>query len=300
MSDSFEAAIGRPRTSGGAAAARRLSPALGRFVRHRLAILGTATVFLLILSAVFAPNVAPRNPLYIDLLHRFSPPLSGPFILGTDPLGRDLLSRLIYAGRISLTVGFAAMLVSAVVGTAVGMLAAYRGGLIDAILMRFTDVAFSLPSIFLLLLLAAFIPPSVVSITLIIGFTSWMPMARLVRGQVLTVLKLDYIESARAGGAGDLRVVLRHLLPNSTAPMVVAATLNVADAILAESYVSYLGYGIQPPFASWGNMLNNAQSYFVSAPWLAIFPGLMITLAVTSINFIGDGLRDALDPRLRT
>jgi peptide/nickel transport system permease protein len=145
--------------------------------------------------------------------------------------------------------------------------------------MRFTDVAFLLPSIFLLLLLAAFILPS---------------------GQVLTVLKLDYIESARAERAGDLRVVLRHLLPNSTAPMVVAATLNVADAILAESYVSYLGYGIQPPSASWGNMLNNAHSYFVSAPWLAIFPGLMITLAVTSINFIGDGLRDALDPRLRT
>jgi peptide/nickel transport system permease protein len=145
--------------------------------------------------------------------------------------------------------------------------------------MRFTDVAFLLPSIFLLLLLAAFILPS---------------------GHVLTVLKLDYIESARAERAGDLRVVLRHLLPNSTAPMVVAATLNVADAILAESYVSYLGYGIQPPSASWGNMLNNAHSYFVSAPWLAIFPGLMITLAVTSINFIGDGLRDALDPRLRT
>lgn len=300
MSDSLEAAIGRPRTAGTITGVRRLSPALNRFLRHRLAILGTVTVFLLILSAVFAAEVAPRSPLYIDLLRRFSPPLSGPFVLGTDPLGRDLLSRLIYAGRISLTVGFAAMLVSAVVGTAVGMLAAYRGGILDALLMRFTDVAFSLPSIFLLLLLAAFIPPSVVSITLIIGFTSWMPMARLVRGQVLTVLRLDYIESARAGGAGDLRVVLRHLLPNSTAPMVVAATLNVADAILAESYVSYLGYGIQPPFASWGNMLNNAQSYFVSAPWLAIFPGLMITLAVTSINFIGDGLRDALDPRLRT
>jgi peptide/nickel transport system permease protein len=300
VSESFGAAIGPARVPGVAARGRRLSPALARFLRHRLAILGTATVFLLILSAVFAPEVAPRNPLYIDLLHRFSPPLSGPFVLGTDPLGRDLLSRLIYAGRISLTVGFAAMSVSAVVGTAIGVLAAYRGGVLDAVLMRFTDVAFSLPSIFLLLLLAAFIPPSVVSITLIIGFTSWMPMARLVRGQVLTVLKLDYIESARAGGAGDLRVVLRHLLPNSTAPMVVAATLNVADAILAESYVSYLGYGIQPPFASWGNMLNNAQSYFTSAPWLAIFPGLMITLAVTSINFIGDGLRDALDPRLRT
>ena len=279
--------------------ARRMSPAVARFTRHRLAILGAAAVVVLLLTAIFAPDIAPRNPLYIDLVVRFTPPLHGAFLLGTDPLGRDLLSRLIYAGRISLTVGFSAMLVSAVVGTAVGTLAAYRGGAVDSVFMRVTDVGFSLPSIFLLLLLAAFIPPSVLSITLIIGLTSWMATARLVRGQILTVLKLDFIEAARAGGASDLRLVLRHLLPNSTAPVVVAATLNVADAILAESYVSFLGYGIQPPLASWGNMLNNAQSYFVSAPWLAVFPGLMITLAVTSINFIGDGLRDALDPRLK-
>jgi peptide/nickel transport system permease protein len=294
MSDSLGAAISAEAAPGGARG-RRLTPALARFVRHRLAILGTVMVVFLILSAVFAPEIAPRNPLYIDLLNRFAPPLRGAFVLGTDPLGRDLLSRLIHAGRISLTVGFAAM----VVRTGIGTMAAYRGGAIDRIFMRFTDVAFSLPSIFLLLLLAAFIPPSVISITLIIGLTSWMATARLVRGQILTVLKLDYIEAARAGGASDLRLVLRHLLPNSTAPIVVAATLNVADAILAESYVSFLGYGIQPPLASWGNMLNNAQSYFVSAPWLAIFPGLMITLAVTGINFIGDGLRDALDPRLK-
>ena len=276
-----------------------MSPAVARFTRHRLAILGSVAVVVLLLTAIFAPDIAPRNPLYIDLVVRFTPPLHGAFLLGTDPLGRDLLSRLIYAGRISLTVGFSAMLVSAVVGTAVGTLAAFRGGAVDSFFMRVTDVGFSLPSIFLLLLLAAFISPSVLSITLIIGLTSWMATARLVRGQILTVLKLDFIEAARAGGASDLRLVLRHLLPNSTAPVVVAATLNVADAILAESYVSFLGYGIQPPLASWGNMLNNAQSYFVSAPWLAVFPGLMITLAVTSINFIGDGLRDALDPRLK-
>ena len=283
----------------GTARGRKGSPAVARFTRHRLAILGSVAVAALLLTAIFAPDIAPRNPLYIDLVVRFTPPLHGSFVLGTDPLGRDLLSRLIYAGRISLTVGFSAMLVSAVVGTAVGTLAAFRGGAVDGFFMRVTDVGFSLPSIFLLLLLAAFISPSVVSITLIIGLTSWMATARLVRGQILTVLKLDFIEAARAGGASDLRLILRHLLPNSAAPVVVAATLNVADAILAESYVSFLGYGIQPPLASWGNMLNNAQSYFVSAPWLAVFPGLMITLAVTSINFIGDGLRDALDPRLK-
>jgi peptide/nickel transport system permease protein len=268
-------------------------------MRHRLAVLGTFTVLVLILSALFAPVISVRSPLYISLLNRFTPPLHGTFWLGTDEVGRDLLTRLIYAGRISLTVGFAAMLVSAVIGTTVGTLAGFRGDALDGLFMRLTDVAFSFPSIFLLLLLAAFIPPSVVSITLIIGFTSWMATARLVRGQVLSLLQRDFVEAARAGGSTDLRIIVRHILPNSTAPIVVAATLNVADAILAESYVSFLGYGIQPPLASWGNMLNNAQSYFVSAPWLAIFPGAMITLAVTSINFIGDGLRDALDPRLK-
>ena len=279
--------------------ARGRSPALARFLRHRLAVLGSVTVLLLILSAALAPAITLRNPLYISLVDRFTPPLHGMYWLGADEVGRDLLTRLIYAGRISLTVGFAAMIVSAVIGTIVGTSASFRGGTLDSLFMRLTDVAFSFPSIFLLLLLAAFIPPSVLSITLIIGFTSWMATARLVRGQVLSLLQRDFVEAARAGGSTDLRIIMRHILPNSTAPIVVAATLNVADAILAESYVSFLGYGIQPPLASWGNMLNNAQSYFVSAPWLAIFPGAMITLAVTSINFIGDGLRDALDPRLK-
>ncbi len=278
---------------------RAPAPAVARFLRHRLAMAGVATLCLLILSAVFASNIAPRSPLYIDIMHRFAPPLQSPFVLGTDALGRDLLSRLLYAGRISLTVGFAAMVVSAAAGTAVGTVAAHQGGAVDVAFMRFTDVMFSFPNVFLLLLLAAFIPPSVLSITLIIGATSWMSTARLVRGQALTVLKQDFIEAARAAGAVDFRIVVRHILPNSAAPIVVAATLNVADAILAESYVSFLGYGIQPPLASWGNMLNNAQSYFATAPWLAIFPGILITLAVTSINFIGDGLRDALDPRLK-
>lgn len=270
-----------------------------RFLRHRMAMFGVCVLTALTLSAALAPELAPRDPLYIDILHRFSPPLHGGFPLGSDPLGRDILSRLLYAGRVSLSVGFFAMLVSVLVGTTVGVVSAYQRGLVDAALMRLVDAVFSFPNVFLLLLLAAFFPPSVVSITLIVGLTSWVGTARLVRGQVLTVLGTEFVDASRVVGASDARIMLRHILPNSLAPVVVAGTLTVADAILAESYVSYLGYGIQPPLASWGNMLNNAQSYFTTAPWLAVFPGIAIALAVTSINFIGDGLRDALDPRLR-
>src|SRR6516165_10633638 len=279
--------------------APRIPPALARFLRHRLATGGALIAVLLIVSAVFAQRVAPRDPLFIDITKRFAPPLREGFLLGSDELGRDLFSRLIHAGRISLTVGFAAMIVSVTAGTLVGTLAAHASGVLDTLLMRLTDVFLSFPSIFLLLALAAFIPPSVVSLALIIGLTAWMEPARLVHGVTSSLLSQDFISAARATGGTQLRIAWRHVIPNSTGPVVVAATLNVANAILAESYVSYLGYGIQPPLATWGNMLNNAQSYFVSAPWLAIFPGAMITLAVTSINFIGDGLRDALDPRLK-
>jgi peptide/nickel transport system permease protein len=264
-----------------------------------MAMFGVLTLTVLALSAAFAPEIATHGPLYIDIMHRFSPPLHNGFLLGSDPLGRDIFSRLLYAGRISLSIGFFAMLVSVLVGTTVGVLSAYQKGWVDAALMRLVDVVFSFPNVFLLLLIAAFLPPSTMSITLIVGLTSWVGTARLVRGQVLTVLGNEFVDASRVVGASDLRIVLRHILPNSLAPIVVAGTLTVADAILAESYVSYLGYGIQPPLASWGNMLNNAQSYLTTAPWLAVSPGFVIALAVTSINFIGDGLRDALDPRLQ-
>jgi peptide/nickel transport system permease protein len=270
-----------------------------RFFRHRLAAAGLVISLLLILSAVFAPWLAPADPLRINVLNKFAPPGSDGFLLGTDEMGRDLLSRLLYAGRISLSVGFVAMLVTVSIGTLIGLISGYFGGIIDTVLMRITDALMCFPTIFLLLVLASFVGPSLLSITVIIGVTAWMELARILRNQTLALRERDYVHAAIALGAHHPRIIFRHLLPNSLAPIMVSATLNVANAVLLESYISYLGYGIQPPDASWGNMLNKAQSYFGDAPTVAIFPGLIITLTVVSFNFIGDGLRDALDPRTK-
>jgi peptide/nickel transport system permease protein len=268
-----------------------------RFLRHRPAVVSLVVILVLVAGSLFADVLSPRDPLFIDIGHKFAPPLAKGHLLGADELGRDVLSRLLHAGRVSLTAGVAAMLVTVVVGAAVGALAGYCRGAIDTVLLRLTDAMLSFPPIFLLLALAAFIPPSLGSMTLIIGMTSWMDITRMVRAQVLALREQEFVTGALGLGASAPRILLRHMLPNTVGIIAVAATLSVARAILLESYISFLGYGIQPPLASWGNMLNNAQSYFGAAPWVAIFPGLMITLAVTSFNFLGDGLRDALDPR---
>jgi peptide/nickel transport system permease protein len=270
-----------------------------RFLRHRLAVLGVVLIALLGIGAAFAPHLAPYDPDDIEITSRYAPPLSEGHLLGTDDLGRDVLSRLMYAGRISLSVGVAAMLVTLVVGFAIGAFAAYYGGWTDTVLMRLTDVMLCFPSVFLLLFVAAFVTPSLSSIALMIGLTCWMEIARIVRAQIMALKSADFIAAAQMVGAPAWRIVLRQILPNTLAPILVAATLNTANAILLESYISFLGYGIQPPEASWGNMLTNAQSDFQVDAWLAVFPGLAITLAVASFNFIGDGLRDALDPRVR-
>lgn len=277
---------------------RALGRSVRRFVRHRLALIGMGTILFLVLACAFGPYLDPYNDLYIDILHRFAPPFAGPHLLGTDQLGRDLLARLLMAGRISLTVGFAAMALSTVVGASVGLIAGYYRGVIGGALMRIVDAVLCFPSIFLLLALAAFVQPSLFTITVIIAATAWMEVARIVEAQIRSLRERDFTLAAIALGAPDRYIMWRELIPNTAAPIVVAATLNVARAILLESYVSYLGYGIQPPTPSWGNMLNNAQEYLASAPWLALFPGIAITLAVTGFNFLGDGLRDALDPRL--
>jgi peptide/nickel transport system permease protein len=269
-----------------------------RFRRHRLALAGAATIAVLFLGAFLGPLLLPFDDTHIDVLNRFAAPLSGVHLLGTDELGRDILARLMTGGRISLSVGFMAMLIAIAIGTSVGMVAGFYGGTVGSLLMRFVDAVLCFPTIFLLLALAALVKPGIASMVLLIAATAWMNVARIVEGQIRSLREQDYVVAARAMGATDLRIMLRALLPNAMAPIVVAATLNVAKAILLESYVSFLGYGIQPPAASWGNMLNNAQIYLTSAPWLAILPGLAITLAVTSFNFVGDGLRDALDPRL--
>ena len=271
-----------------------------RFLRHRLAVAGGCVVLMLLLMAVFANVISPHDPLSLDTQRRFIPPLTdGNFILGTDEMGRDLLSRLFHGGRISLIVGVAAMFATIVTGLLIGLIAGFYGGRLDNALMRFTDTMLCFPQVFLLLVLAAFVTPTVISIALIIGLTSWMEVARIIRAQIQNIKEQDFIQASFALGASEFRIMFKELLPNAIAPVLVSATLNVANAVLMESYISFLGYGIQPPLASWGNMLTNAQSYFDLAPWLAILPGLMITLTVMSFNFLGDGLRDALDPRLR-
>jgi peptide/nickel transport system permease protein len=274
------------------------SPGFKRFRRHRLAVLGAATIVFLTLACVVGPWLLPFTDTQIDIRARFSPPLSGSHIFGTDPLGRDILARLLMAGRISLAVGFSAMLISMAIGVCVGLVAGFYEGVIGAALMRFVDAMLCFPSIFLLLAISALIQPSVPSIILLIAMTSWMEVARVVEAQIRSLKTREFAQAAVSFGASNRRIMIRELLPNAVAPIVVAATLNVAHAILAESYISFLGYGIQPPTPSWGNMLDSAQSYLTSAPWLAIVPGAAITLAVTSFNFVGDGLRDALDPRM--
>jgi peptide/nickel transport system permease protein len=268
-----------------------------RFTSHHLALLGVAMITLLTLACVFGPHLLPYDSLYIDLRARFSPPLTGDHYLGTDPLGRDVAARLFMAGRTSLLVAFFAMLLSTLIGTLVGVIAGYRGGWIGAALMRTVDGFLSFPSIFLLLALAAALKPSPAMVTVIVAVTSWMEVARIVEAEVRSLREREFVLAGRMLGLSGAHIMFREILPNAMGPIIVAATLTVAHAILLEAYISFLGYGIQPPLPSWGNMLEGAQQYLASAPWLAIIPGAAITIAVTSFNFIGDGLRDALDVR---
>jgi peptide/nickel transport system permease protein len=268
-----------------------------RFVSHRLALLGVAMITSLTLACVFGPYLLPYDSLHIDLRARFAPPLTGHHYLGTDPLGRDVAARLLMAGRISLMVGFCAMLLSTLIGTLVGVIAGYRGGWIGAALMRTVDGFLSFPSIFLVLALAAALKPTPAMIVVIISVTKWMEVARIVEAEVRSLREREFVQAGRMLGLSGAHIMFREILPNAMGPIIVAATLTVARAILLEAYISFLGYGIQPPLPSWGNMLNGAQQYLASAPWLAIIPGAAITIAVTSFNFIGDGLRDALDVR---
>jgi peptide/nickel transport system permease protein len=273
------------------------SRAVRRFTRHHLALVGIAMISLLVLACAIGPYALPYDSLHIDLRARFAPPLTGQHYFGTDPLGRDLAVRLLMAGRVSLLVGFSAMLLSTLIGTLVGVTAGYRGGWVGAALMRMVDGFLSYPSIFLVLALAATLRPSPAMITVIIAVTSWMETARIVEAEVRSLREREFVQAARMAGLSRAHIMFREVLPNAMGPIIVAASLAVARAILLEAYISFLGYGIQPPLPSWGNMLNGAQQYLASAPWLAIIPGAAITIAVTSFNFIGDGLRDALDVR---
>ena len=268
-----------------------------KFFGHRLALLGLVMIALLTLACIFGPYLLPYDSLYIDLRARFAPPLTGDHYFGTDPLGRDIAARLLMAGRISLLVGFFAMLLATILGTFIGVVAGYGGRVVNAVLMRLVDGFLSFPTIFMLLALAVALQPSPIMITIIIALTGWMEVARIVEAEVRSLKEREFVMAGRMLGLSRTHIMFREILPNAMGPIIVAATLTVARAILLEAYISFLGYGIQPPLPSWGNMLNNAQQYLDSAPWLAIVPGVAITLAVTSFNFIGDGLRDALDAR---
>jgi peptide/nickel transport system permease protein len=267
-----------------------------RFRANRLAVIGVVVIAMLVIACIVAPMLLPYGMLSVDIRARFAPPFTGAHYFGTDPIGRDVAARLFVAGRTSLMIGFSAMVLSCVIGSVVGIIAGYRGGFLGTFLMRVVDAFLSIPSIFLLLALAAFIQPTPLMIVMIIALTSWMEIARIVEPEVRSLRERDFVAAARMLGLSRSRIMVSEILPNTMGPIVVAGSLVVARAILAEAYISFLGYGIQPPLPSWGNMLNGAQQYLTSAPWLAFVPGIAITLAVTSFNFIGDGLRDALDP----
>ncbi len=265
-----------------------------RFKRHKLAMVGATVLFVLYAVAIFAPLLAPYDYTKIDYIGPQPPSWEHP--LGTDELGRDQLSRLMMGGRISLMVGLVVALLAATVGTAIGVVAGYYGGWVDNSLMRFTDMMLSLPLLPLLMVAGAVFGGSLWNIVFILGLLSWMGVARLVRGSFLSLREKEFVEAARALGASDLRIIVRHMLPNAIAPIVVNTTLAVGTAIIVESILSFLGFGIQPPTPSWGNMLTDAKSTMILYPWLTWFPGIMIVITVLSVNFFGDGLRDALDP----
>lgn len=277
-----------------------------RFRRHRLAAIGLVVLLIFSGAAIGAPWLAPADPFVpfrgedSNYLVFARPTAEHP--LGTDALGRDVLSRLLFAARVSLPVGLLSVLLAAVVGSLIGAVAGFNGGWVDNVLMRVTDAVMAFPAMFLVMTLAAFVRPNAWNVVLVIGAIYWTGIARLVRGEVLRLKEAEYVSAAIGSGAKPVRIILRHLMPNAMGPLLVATTFGMAEAILIESALSFLGVGVQQPVASWGNMLSDATNIAVLAarPWLWLPPGLAILLTVLSINFVGDGLRDTLDPRSTT
>jgi peptide/nickel transport system permease protein len=268
-----------------------------RLTRNRLGMLGAAMIVVTALIALAAPLVAPYDPAS-QAFRRLQPP-SRTNLMGTDELGRDTASRIIYGSRVSLQVGGLAVAIGLIVGTVIGVLAGYYGGRLDDWMMRVVDIMFAFPGLILAIVIAGLLGPSRTNAMLAIGIVFVPPFARVVRGSVLAVMHEGYIESARVMGLADGRMILRYILPNITAAIIVLATVYLSTAILAEAGLSYLGLGTQPPEPSWGGMLSAARNYMELSPWMAFFPGAAIMLVVLGFNFLGDGLRDVLDPRLR-
>jgi peptide/nickel transport system permease protein len=279
------------------AARRGRSGVWYRFRRHRLALFGSSVLLVLVVASLAAPRIA-QDPYDTDLRSYRKGP-SAQHLLGTDSAGRDVLSRLLHAGRVSLSVGLVAVSIYAAIGIALGGLSGFYGGWVESLIMRLADMVLSFPSLIVIITIVSILGPSIYNVMLVIGALGWPPIARLVRGNFLSLRGQDFVVAAQSIGARNLRIIFRHVLPNAIAPVIVAASFGMAQAILLEAGLSFLGLGVQPPTPSWGNMLTDAQSITVlrSMTWLWLPPGLMIAVTVLSINFIGDGLRDALDPR---
>ncbi len=270
---------------------------LGRFRRNRLAVVALVVLILIHLGVILAPWIAPHNPDALTLADRLTAP-STQHWLGTDEYGRDVFTRLLFGGRVSLAVGFTSMIASMVLGVAIGAVAGYAGGLADVVLMRITDGMLSVPLFFVALMALALLGATIVNLVLVIALSSWMTVARVVRAEVLRTRELEFVLAARAVGCGQLRILARHVVPQSIPSITVAATIGVAFAVLLESSLSFLGLGVQPPTASWGNMLSGARGYLRTVPGLAVYPGALIFVTVLCYNWFGDGLRDAIDPTL--
>ena len=269
-----------------------------RLRRNRLALSGGGIVLALFIISLLAPVISPYDPSAINAWKVLSAP-SLQHWFGTDELGRDVLSRVLYGSRVSLKVGFVAVGIAVSIGTVVGLVSGYFSGLVDATLMRAVDIMLCFPAFFLILAIITFLEPSIWYIMMVIGLTGWMGVARLVRAETLSIREMDYILAARCIGCSNTRIIFRHILPNAVSPVLVSATLGIAGAILTESALSFLGIGVQPPTPSWGNILTSGKDYIEFAWWLSLFPGLSILVTVLAYNLLGEGIRDALDPRVK-
>lgn len=278
---------------------RKISGIVSAMRMNRLAMIGGLIVGLLAFTALTAPVLAPYDPALIDVEQILMGP-SAAHPLGTDELGRDIMSRIMWGSRISLMVGLVAVGIATFLGVLIGAVSGYYGGWFDGVLMRFVDIMLSFPTIFLILAVIAILEPSIWNIMIVIGVTGWMGVARLVRAEFLTLKERDFVAAASALGAGDLRIIFLHILPNALAPVIVTAVLGVAGAILTESALSFLGLGVQPPTPSWGAILTAGKDNIETAWWLSVFPGLAILITVMGYNLLGEGLQDALNPRLKS
>lgn len=277
-------------------AGRRRSKAMRRFLANRLAVTGAIVIPVLLIVAIFAPLLSPYGPAQVSFTELLAPP-SAAHLFGTDNLGRDVLSRILFGGRVSLSAGVLSVTVALVIGTLMGLVAGYFGGWLDEVLMRIVDALLALPFLVLAITLAAVLGPSLRNAMLAISVATIPAFARIARGEVLAARELDYVQAGRAIGASDLRILMRHIFPNAAGPVIVQVSLSIANAVLTESSLSFLGMGVQPPTPSWGSMLDVARGYLSTAPWMALFPGVALFITVLSFSLVGEGLRAAMDPR---